>query len=161
MSDEEQDQETFESTDAGASETYPMEAGQIRKGGLCMLKGFPCKITNVAVSKTGKHGHAKCNFTGVDIFTQKKYEDMSASTHNMSVPNAFRNTYSLLDIDEDGALSLMEDSGDTKDDLNLPEDSELAEQIKSGFDEGKQLLIEVLRACGKEQVMSWKEDTSA
>ena len=25
--------ETFESTDAGASETIPMEAGQIKKGG--------------------------------------------------------------------------------------------------------------------------------
>ena len=25
--------ETFETTDAGSSHTYPMEAGQIRKGG--------------------------------------------------------------------------------------------------------------------------------
>ena len=35
---------TFESTDAGASETYPSEAGQIKKGGFIMIKGHPCKV---------------------------------------------------------------------------------------------------------------------
>lgn len=35
---------TFESTDAGASDTYPSEAGQIRKGGFIMIKGHPCKV---------------------------------------------------------------------------------------------------------------------
>ena len=37
------DVEGFESTDAGASETIPMEAGQIRKGGYICIKGRPCK----------------------------------------------------------------------------------------------------------------------
>lgn len=35
---------TFESTDAGASDTFPCEAGQIRKGGFIMIKGHPCKV---------------------------------------------------------------------------------------------------------------------
>ena len=66
------DIETFESTDAGASETIPMEAGQIRKGGYICIKGRPCKVTSVSTSKTGKHGHAKCNFVATDIFNGKK-----------------------------------------------------------------------------------------
>lgn len=39
----------------------------------------------MSTSKTGKHGHAKCNFTALDIFTGKKLEDMCPSTHNVDV----------------------------------------------------------------------------
>ena len=66
------DEETFETTDAGSSHTYPMEAGQIRKGGFIMIKGNACKVSDVSTSKTGKHGHAKCHFVAIDIFTGKK-----------------------------------------------------------------------------------------
>ena len=52
----------FTTAEAGASDTIPMEAGQIRKGGMIMIKGQPCKVSEVSTSKTGKHGHAKCNF---------------------------------------------------------------------------------------------------
>lgn len=43
------------------------------------------QVIDVSTSKTGKHGHAKCNFTATDIFTGKKLEDMCPSTHNVEV----------------------------------------------------------------------------
>lgn len=55
----------FETT-TSMSLTTPMQASSLRKGGVVMLKGNPCKIVNVM---TGKQGHAKVNFVGVDIFT--------------------------------------------------------------------------------------------
>jgi len=71
MAEEEPDY-NIETVDAGASATIPMEAGQIKKGGYMMIKEQPCKILSISVSKTGKHGHAKCNFLAVNIFTGKK-----------------------------------------------------------------------------------------
>ena len=59
MSDENYD---IDVGDSGASKTVSTEAGQIRKGGYIMIKGKPCKVKDVSVSKTGKHGHAKCKF---------------------------------------------------------------------------------------------------
>ena len=71
----------------------------MRKNGHVVIKGRPCKIVDMSTSKTGKHGHAKVHLVAVDIFTQKKMEDLSPSTHNMDVPNIVRNEYPLLDIE--------------------------------------------------------------
>merc|ERR1740123_2928233 len=98
MSGEDEDYE-IETSTAGASLTIPMEAGQIKKGGDMMIKGRPCKILSISVSKTGKHGHAKCNFLATDIFTGKKLEDMVPSTHGTTVPIVKREDWELIDID--------------------------------------------------------------
>ena len=88
----------------------------------------------MTTSKTGKHGHAKCHFTATDIFTGKKCEMLESSTHNCDVPNVTRAEYTLLDIDDDGFVSLMEESGETKDDLSLPSGTDdldkLAEDLR-------------------------------
>lgn len=151
----------FENTDAGASTTYPTEAGKVRKGGHLVIRGRPCKVIDVSTSKTGKHGHAKCNFTATDIFTGKKLEDMCPSTHNVEIPNVIRTDYSLLDINEDdGFVSLMMENGDTREDLSLPsqtdDDLKLAEQIRKDFEEGKELVLSVLKAMEDEKIVASK-----
>ena len=79
----------------------------------------------MTTSKAGKHGHAKANIVGVDIFTEKKYEDSAPTSHNVDVPNVVRIEMSLLDIGGDGFVTLMQENGSTKDDLKVPEDPEV------------------------------------
>ncbi|CAL5034282.1 unnamed protein product [Urochloa decumbens] len=154
MSDEEHH---FESSDAGASKTYPQQAGTIRKNGFIVIKNRPCKVVEVSTSKTGKHGHAKCHFVGIDIFTGKKLEDIVPSSHNCDVPHVNRTEYQLIDISEDGFVSLLTESGNTKDDLKLPTDEALQAQIRSGYEEGKDIILTVQSAMGEDQICGLKE----
>ncbi|CAI4043877.1 hypothetical protein SKDZ_10G2470 [Saccharomyces kudriavzevii ZP591] len=152
MSDEEH---TFENADAGASATYPMQCSALRKSGFVVIKGRPCKIVDMSTSKTGKHGHAKVHLVTLDIFTGKKLEDLSPSTHNLEVPFVKRSEYQLLDID-DGFLSLMTMDGETKDDVKAPE-GELGDTMQDAFDEGKDLMVTIISAMGEEAAISFKE----
>lgn len=43
MADEHHDLE-FENTDAGASTTFPMAAGNVKKNGFLVIKGRACKV---------------------------------------------------------------------------------------------------------------------
>ncbi|KAF9596075.1 hypothetical protein IFM89_003171 [Coptis chinensis] len=145
MSDEEHH---FEAKgDAGASKTYPQQAGAIRKGGYIVIKGRPCKVVEVSTSKTGKHGHAKCHFVAIDIFTSKKLEDIVPSSHNCDVPHVNRTDYQLIDISEDGFVSLLTENGNTKDDLRLPEEPLLTQIYVHYYDQVVELLDLFLGFC--------------
>ena len=123
------------------------------------IKGKPCKVSNVSTSKTGKHGHAKCNFTAIDIFTNKKYEDIIPSTHTADIPTVNRVEYSLVDISEDGFCSLMEENGDIREDVKLPDVPEgFARQIRDAFESGKGYSVSVMSAMGHEQIIAMKEE---
>ncbi|XP_030299134.1 eukaryotic translation initiation factor 5A-2 [Sparus aurata] len=147
-------QAEFESVSSGASQTYPIQCSALRKNGFVMLKGRPCKIVEMTTSKTGKHGHAKVHLVGIDIFTSKKLEDICPSTHNMDVPNVSRKDYQMVDIN-DSYLTLMDDSGDTREDLKLPE-GDLGQDIEKKHDNGDNFLVTVLKAMGEECVVGIK-----
>jgi len=72
--------------DSGAANCTPDSAGNVKKGGYCMLKGFPCKVTEYSTAKPGKHGSAKATIVGTDIFTNKKYEDSWPTSAGVSIP---------------------------------------------------------------------------
>lgn len=147
----------FESVDAGASLTYPTQCSALRKNGFVVIKGRPCKIVEMSTSKTGKHGHAKVHLVALDIFTGKKLEDLCPSTHNMDVPNVSRREYQLLDISDDGFLNLMDDSGNPKDDVRMP-DGDVGDKINKLFKtEDKETNVVIQTAMGEEAAIDAKE----
>lgn len=152
------DQEDFQEASSGAANTYPMQCSALRKNGFVVIKGFPCKIVDMSTSKTGKHGHAKVHLVGIDIFTGKKYEDLCPSTHNMYVPEVKRLDFQLVDINDDGFVSLMNEKGEQKEDLKVPE-GELGDKLKEDFKAGKELSVVVQAALDQEAIISYKVDT--
>ncbi|KAG0290321.1 Eukaryotic translation initiation factor 5A [Dissophora globulifera] len=157
--DDEQHNVTFEGTSSGASLTFPIQCSALRKNGHVVIKGRPCKIVDMSTSKTGKHGHAKVHLVAIDIFTGKKLEDLSPSTHNMDVPNIKRVEYTLVNID-DGFLNLLDADSNQKDDVKVPE-GELGQKLEADFEDGKDLLVTVVAAMGEEAAISFKEAPKA
>ena len=126
-----------------------------------MIKGKPCKVLSISVSKTGKHGHAKCNFTATDIFTGKKLEDMIPSTHGTTVPIVNRSDWEVIDIEGD-ELTLMDEAGNQKTDLNLPTYPDtMADEIRNAWNGGENsVIVTVQAAVGIEQVIAYKKETN-
>ena len=120
------------------------------------IQNRPCKIVEMSTSKTGKHGHAKVHMVALDIFTGKflqswsflnitpldegkKLEDICPSTHNMEVPNVKRKDFQLIGVNDD-FLSLMDDTGDMREDLKCPEDA-IGEEIKAAIEKDADILV--------------------
>jgi len=147
--------ETVENASAGASETYPQQCSALRKNGFVMIKDHPCKIVEMSTSKTGKHGHAKVHMVALDIFTGKKLEDICPSTHNMNVPNVSRKDYQFINLDDEYCTMMDPDTGETKEDLKVPED-DIGKEIIEKAARDEQFLVTVLTACGNEKIVGTK-----
>ena len=126
-----------------------------------MIKDHPCKVVSFSTAKTGKHGSAKAMITGIDIFTSSKYECTFSTGDNVDAPVMQRKEYTLINIDDDGYASLMNDAGDIKEDLKLPEEEwlkDVSDKIREIFQDGrKECLIAVISAMGQEKIISVKE----
>merc|ERR1711959_633543 len=152
------DQFEIESTDAGASATHMVEAGQIRKGGHIMIKGKACKGKDVSVSKTGKHGHAKCKFAAQCIFTGATCEELCPSTHSIEVPFVKKTDFQLMDEDMNMKEVLQLPNVEFKTD----EDQKISEQLKEyceAIEGGAEIEVycTVMVAIGKEKVVEIKK----
>ncbi|GMH66302.1 hypothetical protein TrLO_g3240 [Triparma laevis f. longispina] len=148
----------IENTDAGASLEIPCEAGAIKKGGYMNIKGRPCKVLSISVSKTGKHGHAKCNFETVDIFNGKKIMDMVPSTHGTTVPIVNKTEWEIANIDDEDFLSLFDEGGEQKDDVKLPKyPDDLAKKITEAWNDGENtVMVTVQAAMNMEEIVDFK-----
>ena len=122
MSDDEQ----FEVTDAGASMFEKTDTNRLKNGSLVMIKGNPCKVTESTTAKPGKHGSAKVILKGKDVLTAKVYECTFHAGDMVDAPIVKRVEYTLLNID-DNALELLDNTGEVKSDVNLPEAEHLKE----------------------------------
>lgn len=131
---------------------------KLRKGHhLVMNESHPCRIADICISAPGKHGHAKHVITGIDIFTGSKYVHTFASHENVKIPVIETSNYQLIDIDQDGFLYLLDDLGNEVNEYNLPSD-DLGQDIKSKFDQGKDLTITIRSAMGQSKVIACKNE---
>src|SRR3990167_667019 len=72
--------------------------GSLKKGDTIIIDEAPCRITDTATSRPGKHGHAKVNLMAVGVLDGKKRQLVMPGHDRIEVPIIEKKTAQLLSI---------------------------------------------------------------
>lgn len=106
------------------------QAGTLKKGNYLVIDGAACIVTDLNISRPGKHGHAKINLFAVGIIDDKKRNIVMPAHANVDVPVIDKRNAQILSIHEDIANVMDTETFETFD-LKIPEDmkNELTEEM--------------------------------
>jgi len=88
----------------------PVEVGELKEGGYCIIDSEPCRIVSVEKSKPGKHGSAKARIVAIGVFDGVKRSIVSPVDARIDVPIIEKrsgqiiavlgnNNYQLMDLE--------------------------------------------------------------
>ncbi|VVB60444.1 Translation initiation factor 5A [uncultured archaeon] len=84
-------------------EGQQIEAKDCKKGVFIMVEGIPCRVTNLQIAKTGKHGHSKARVDSEGIFDGKKRVFIQPGDAKVLSPNVDKREGQILSIEGDSA----------------------------------------------------------
>lgn len=105
-----------------------INATEAKVGTNILLEGVPYTVRKMDISKTGKHGHAKCRMEAVGILSDNKKVFVVPGHERIEVPLVNKNKAQVLSISE-GVASVMDLENFETLEIMCPEElkSELAE----------------------------------
>ena len=121
-----------------------IEATQAKPGTIILVEGEPYNVRSNDISKTGKHGHAKCRMEAVGVFAAKKKVITVPGHERFEVPNVEKKRCQILSVSDDTASVMDLDSYETI-------DVAYQEDIKSQLEADKQ--AELWEIEGKKKIM--------
>ncbi len=75
-----------------------VSVGSLKKGDTIIIDGAPCKITDTATSRPGKHGHAKVNLMAAGLLDGKKRNVVMPGHDRVEVPIIEKKSAQVLSI---------------------------------------------------------------
>ena len=117
--------------------TKPVSVSTIKKGSTVVIDGEACKVTDIQVSRPGKHGHAKVRMTGVGLIDEKKRIIIMPGHDHIDTPIINKRTAQVLSISGDVANVMDMETYETFD-LKIPE------ELKDSCVEGTTVLYWVI-----------------
>jgi len=85
-----------------------------------IVDGEPCTIKKIDISKTGKHGHAKCRIEAVGIISENKKVFVIPGHDRLEVPMVDKRKGQVLSVGEKASVMDLE-SFETVD-MEIPEE---------------------------------------
>ena len=107
----------------------PVSVGGLQKGSYCIIDGAACKVSNLSVSRPGKHGHAKVRLTAVGLIDGKRRETVMPGHDNIDAPIVEKKTAQVLSINGDTANVMDSENYETFD-LKIP--IEMKDEVVEG-----------------------------
>lgn len=84
-----------------------INATEAKTGTNILVDGTPCTVKNIDISKTGKHGHAKCRIEAVGIITGQKKVFVIPGHDRLEVPMVDKRKGQVLSVGEN-TVSIMD-----------------------------------------------------
>jgi len=106
-----------------------INAAEARQGSAIIVDGVACIVRTNDISKTGKHGHAKCRIEAIGVLDGKKKVFVTGGHERLEVPEIRKNKAQVLSIAGDNASVMDLESFETFE-ISVPE--ELKEDLKDG-----------------------------
>jgi translation initiation factor 5A len=101
----------------------------LQKGSYVMMGEQASRVTDIQVSRPGKHGHAKIRMSAVGLIDNKKRVEVMPGHDNIEVPIIDKKTAQVLSVHGDSANVMDVETYETFD-LEIPE--ELKEKCVDG-----------------------------
>jgi translation initiation factor 5A len=103
---------------------------ELRKGDSILVDDqFVCRITDIALSAPGKHGHAKARVEAVGILDGKKRVFVMSADDRAKIPIIEKKTAQVISMNE-GKVQLMDLESYEVFDADVPD--ELRDKLKEG-----------------------------
>ena len=103
-----------------------INATEAKVGTNIIVNGAPCTVRNIDISKTGKHGHAKCRIEAVGIITGQKKVFVIPGHDKLEVPIVDKRKGQVLSVGD--KLSIMD--SESFETLNVPCSDEIKSQLE-------------------------------
>jgi translation initiation factor 5A len=84
-----------------------IDATEVKVGTNILVDGTPCTVKSIDISKTGKHGHAKCRIEAVGIISGVKKVFVVPGHDRIEIPIVDKRKGQILSK-ADGKASLMD-----------------------------------------------------
>ena len=101
--------------------TKSVGATTLKVGSYLVIEDAACKVTNIQVSRPGKHGHAKMRIEGIGIVDNKKRIIVMPGHDSVDVPVIEKKTAQVLSVQGDTANVMDTETYETFD-LKVPEE---------------------------------------
>ena len=108
-----------------------VSVGTLKKGDTILIDEAPCKITDTATSRPGKHGHAKVNLMAVGIIDGKKRNIVMPGHDRVEAPIIEKKSAQILSVTGNKASVMDTESFETFE-MEIPE--EFQGQVKEGLE---------------------------
>jgi len=105
--------------------------GELKKGDTIIIDDAPCKITDTATSRPGKHGHAKVNLMAVSIIDGKKRNVVMPGHDKVEAPIIEKKSAQILSVSGNKA-NVMDTATYETFEMDIPE--ELLATVKEGVE---------------------------
>ena len=101
--------------------TKSVGATTLKVGSYLIMEGAACKVTNIQISRPGKHGHAKMRIEGMGLIDNKKRIIVMPGHDSVDVPIIDKKNAQILSV-QGGIANVMDTETCETFDLKIPEE---------------------------------------